>query len=536
MSFDVVIVGAGPSGLAAAIQLKQIAKQNQQPVSVCVLEKGAEVGSHILSGCVLDPRSLNELLPNWQQHPKCPTITPATHDAFYYLTKKNAYRMPLPRMMHNQGNLIVSLGKICQFLAHVAQDLGVEIFPGFAADDILLNEEKRIMGVKTGAFGLNRQGQPTEQFQPGMNLHCQQLIIAEGARGTLAKKIIQTFQLDQNSQPQTYGIGIKELWHIPETSHHPGHILHTTGWPLDNQTYGGGFLYHIKPQHLSVGLVVGLDYRNPYLDPYQEMQRLKTHPHLRSLFRHGERIAYGARALTEGGWQSIPKLSFPGGVLVGCSAGLMNVARLKGTHTAIQSGMLAAEAIFKQLGHSLPPHDVDKTFEPALRSSWIGKELWQVRNIRPAFHHGTRLGMLYSAIDCCLLKGRVPWTWPHHVDHQQLQPKALCPKIIYPPPDGTLIFDKLDSLTLSGVHHRDNQPSHLQLNNQETPIAINLEQYDSPETRYCPAGVYEILEDKTLQINAQNCIHCKTCDIKDPTQNIQWQPPEGGGGPHYHLM
>ena len=531
MAFDVVVVGAGPAGLSAAIRVKQLAPE----AAVCVVEKGSEVGAHILSGAVIEPRALNELIPDWQAL-GAPLSTPATDDRFQFLTATRAFRLPTPPQMHNHGNYIVSLGDVCRWLAAQAEALGVEIYPGFAAAEALI-EDGRVVGVATGDMGIGRDGQPTDAFQRGMELRATYTLFAEGCRGSLSKQLIAAFGLGEGRQPQTYAIGIKELWEIPAENHRPGLVEHSIGWPLDARTYGGSFLYHFGSNLVSYGFVIGLDYRNPWLSPFEEMQRFKTHPAVRGHFAGGRRISYGARALNEGGLQSIPRLSFPGGALVGCAAGFVNVPKIKGTHTAMKSGMVAAEAVAEAIlaGGLAEP----VSYGARLRESWVWDELASVRNIRPAFaRFGLYGGLAYSAIDTYVLRGRAPWTFRHpHADHDTLMEAEAAPQIAYPKPDGVLTFDRLSSVFISNTNHEENQPAHLKLAVPEQAIAVNWQQFASPETRYCPAGVYEIVQAEgngpRLQINAQNCVHCKTCDIKDPTQNITWVTPEGGGGPNY---
>ena len=537
MEFDVVIVGAGPAGLSAAIRLAQLASDSEQELTICVVEKGSEVGAHILSGAVLEPRALNELLPDWKER-GAPLDTPASADRFLYLTEQKAIAMPNPPQMHNQGNYIISLGNLCRWLAEQAEALGVEIFPGFAAAEVLYDEQGAVRGIATGDMGIGRDGEQTENYEPGIELHARQTIFSEGCRGSLSKELMERFDLRQGVDPQTYGIGIKELWEIDPEKVKPGSVLHTIGWPLDNQTYGGSFLYHLSENQVVVGFVVGLDYRNPHLSPFEEFQRFKTHPEIRPLFEGGRRISYGARALSEGGLQSIPKLTFPGGVLVGDSAGFLNVPKIKGTHTAMKSAMVAAEAIFEQLSDETT-HEV-ATYLERLRQSWLWEELDKVRNIRPGFSKGLWFGLFNAALETYLLRGKAPWTLHHHADHEQLGKASEYPRIDYPKADGKITFDRLSSVFISNTNHEENQPVHLKLKDPEVPIRINLALYDAPEQRYCPAGVYEIVAaegaEPQLQINPQNCVHCKTCDIKDPTQNINWTVPEGGGGPNYPNM
>lgn len=530
MNYDVVIVGAGPAGLAAAIKIKQLAST----ISVCILEKGAQVGAHILSGAVLEPRSLKELLPdNWQQ---APLNTPVTNDSFYYLSRKRAIRLPTPKQMHNEGNYIISLGMLCRFLAEEAEKLGCEIYPGFAATELLYNDEGCVIGVATGDVGIDKSGQHTPHYQKGMHLLARQTLFAEGCRGQLSQNLMSRFGLRYGVQPQTYGLGIKEIWRIKPENHKVGTVIHTVGWPLDHKTYGGSFIYHLTDNLVSLGFVVGLDYQNPWLSPFSEMQRFKTHPFVRHMLEDGERISYGARALNEGGWQSIPKLTFPGGALIGDAAGFLNVPKIKGIHTAMQSGMLAATACVETLttGHSDPVEIF--SYSEKFKQSWMAKELYETRNIRPGFRYGLWAGLGNAFLETYITKGKSPWTLSNHADHTTLIPVNKCKKIIYPKADGFLTFDRLSSVYLSNTYHEENQPPHLKLRNPVLAISVNYEQYASPETRYCPAAVYEIVDEDTtpkLHINAQNCIHCKTCDIKDPRQNIVWEAPEGGGGPNY---
>ena len=539
MEFDVVIVGGGPSGLSSAIRLKQLADEAGKELSVCLIEKGSEVGSHILSGAVLEPRALNELIPDWQEK-SAPLDTPVDADKFVFLTQNSAIRLPTPPQMNNHGNYIISLGNFCRWLAEQAEAMGVEIYPGFPAAEVLFDENGAVRGVATGDMGIGKDGEKTDGYMPGIDLIATQTIFAEGCRGHLTKGLFERFGLTEGKDPQTYAIGIKELWDIEPEKSKPGTVWHSVGWPLATDTYGGSFLYHLNGNQVAVGYVVGLDYSNPHLSPFEEFQRFKTHPAVRSVFEGGRRVSYGARALNEGGFQSIPKLTFSGGCLVGCTAGFLNVPKIKGTHTAMKSGMLAAEAIFDQLMSDMPSGEA-ASYGGKIESSWLWDELYRVRNIRPAFTKGLWAGMSYAAIDTYLLRGRAPWTFSHHADHANLKPADAAPKIDYPKPDNIVSFDRNSSVYLSGTNHEENQPAHLTLKDSTVPIAHNLAIYDAPEQRYCPAGVYEIVRDDegnnpALQINAQNCVHCKTCDIKDPTQNIRWVTPEGGGGPNYPNM
>ena len=535
MEFDVVIVGAGPAGLASAIRLKQLADEKGRELTICVLEKGSEVGAHILSGAIFEPRVLGELIPDWKEK-GAPLNTPAKKDKFLFLTKKMAFRLPTPPQMHNKGNYIISLGLLCRWLGEQAENIGIEIYPGFAAAEVIYDTDGAVKGVATGDMGIGKDGIQGANFEPGIELHGKQVIFAEGCRGSLSKQLIEKFNLREKADPQTYGIGIKELWEIPAENSKPGDIIHTTGWPLNRKTYGGSFLYHLNNNMVAVGFVIGLDYKNPYLTPYMEFQRFKHHGAIAKHLKGGKRISYGARAINEGGFQSIPKLTFAGGVLVGCGAGFVNVPKIKGSHNAMKSGMLAAEAIFDAIENN---EQEAVAYPELLKKSWVWKELYKVRNIRPAFNFGFYIGMIYSAIDTYLLRGRAPWTFKNHDDHSQLQPKKNFKPINYPKPDGVLSFDRLTNLAFSGVHHEENQPAHLHLKDPQIAIDVNYEIYGAPEEKFCPAGVYEVVEEaglKKMQINAQNCVHCKTCDIKDPTQNINWVTPEGGGGPNYPMM
>ncbi|MCL2344695.1 MAG: electron transfer flavoprotein-ubiquinone oxidoreductase [Desulfobulbus sp.] len=542
MEFDVVIVGGGPAGLAAAIRLKQLAVEKGSEIAVCLIEKGAEIGAHILSGAVMDPRALSELLPNWKAD-GAPLDVPVCEDRFYIFSETGSTRIPtslLPGCFHNEGNYVISLGNVCRWLGEQAEALGVEIYPGFAGAEVLYADNGAVKGVATGDMGRLHDGSAGPNFQPGMELLGKYTFFAEGCRGHLGKQLIEKFKLDADADPQTYGIGIKELWEIQPDKHQPGLVIHSGGWPMQPDTYGGGFLYHQENNQIAIGFVVGLGYENPHLSPYEEFQRFKTHPTIRTFLEGGKRIAYGARAMTAGGLQSLPKTVFPGGALVGDDAGFLNAARIKGTHCAIKTGALAAEACFTalQAGRS---QDELTAYPEAFRNSWLHAELHAARNFKPWMAKGLKLGSLMFGIDQIVFRGKAPWTL-HHAkpDYAKLKPAAECPKIDYPKPDGVFTFDRLSSVFLSSTNHEEDQPCHLQLKDATVPITVNLAQYDAPEQRFCPAGVYEILHDEAgaprLQINAQNCLHCKTCDIKDPTQNINWVTPQGGEGPTYPNM
>ena len=542
MHYDVVIVGAGPSGLAASIRLKQLAAKEQRDISVCIVDKGSEVGAHILSGAVIDPRSLSELIENWQEK-GAPLTCAVKEDRLLFLTEKKAYRLLTPSSFNNHGNYIISLGLFCRWLAQQAEEMGVEIYPGFAAAEVLYHPDGSVRGIATGDMGLNKDGQPGSNYQQGMALLAKQTIFAEGCRGSLTKTLIRQFQLDKDCQNQTYGIGIKELWSIAPEKSKPGTVIHSIGWPLDRKTYGGSFLYHLNDNKVAVGFVVGLDYQNPYMSPFSEMQRYKTHPAIREVLEGGTRIAYGARALSEGGLQSLPKLTFPGGVLVGDTAGFLNVPRIKGIHAAMKSGMLAAEAIAEVLKEEHVSDDSNTEavkYSELFRNSWLYHELHKVRNIRPSFKWGLFGGLAYSGLEEYIFRGKAPWTLRYQsLDYASLRKAQERRPIDYPKADGQLTFDRTSSVYLASISHDENQPVHLKLNNPELAISVNYREYASPETRYCPAGVYEIVDqagEPHLQINAQNCVHCKTCDIKDPEQNINWVCPEGGSGPNYAEM
>jgi len=541
MDYDLVIVGGGPAGLSAAIKAKQLAQSSGKDISVCLLEKGSEIGAHILSGAVMDPKALSELFPNWKEM-GAPLETEVSKDQFLFLSADNSYQVPnwmLPECFKNEGNYIVSLANVTRWLGQQAENLGVEIFPGFPAAEILYNEQGAVCGVITGSMGLDKEGKPTDQFQLGMELRAKYTLFAEGSRGHLGKQLISQFSLDKDTDPQSYGIGIKELWEVEPSKSKPGLVVHTAGWPLESDTYGGSFLYHLGDNKVAVGLVVGLSYKNPYLSPFEEFQRYKLHPKIRATFEGGKRIAYGARALTAGGLNSLPKTVFPGGALIGCDAGFLNASRIKGSHAAIKTGMLAAQAAVTAINENRSA-DILSAYPAAFQNSWLHTELNQARNFKPWMSKGLYLGTLMVGLEQKLLGGNVPWTvHVKHADHECLEPAAQHQPIIYPKPDGKLSFDRLSSVFISNTNHAENQPSHLTLKNDSVPVDINLKTYAGPEQRYCPAGVYEYVETDgkpRLQINAQNCVHCKTCDIKDPGQNIIWITPEGGGGPNYSAM
>ena len=548
MEYDVVVVGAGPAGLATAIRLKQLAADSGKEVSVVVLEKGSEPGAHILSGAIMDPRALTELIPDWKKL-GAPLNQPVTEDTFMFLSETGGVRTPnflLPPCFHNEGNYIVSLANVTRWLAQQAEGLGVEIFPGFPAAEVLFNEDGSVKGVATGNMGIGKDGEPTGDFQLGMELHAKYTVFAEGARGHLGKQLIARYKLDDGKDPQSYSIGIKEVWEIDPARHQPGLAVHTAGWPLDSGTYGGSFLYHMENNQIAIGYVVGLDYKNPWLSPFEEFQRFKTHPNIRWYFegaqgaKPAKRLAYGARALTVGGLLSLPKTVFPGGALVGCDAGYLNASRIKGSHAAIKTGMLAAEAAFEAL-QAGRQHDELAAYPAAFEASWLYTELNKARNFKQWFKKGLEVATVMTGLEQFVLRGRMPWTIHRaKADHLYLKPAAECKQITYPRPDGKLTFDRLSSVFISNTNHAEDQPAHLTLKDNAIPVQVNLAKYAGPEARYCPAAVYEFVknEDNTdrLQINAQNCVHCKTCDIKDPLQNIVWVTPEGGGGPNYTNM
>jgi len=538
MEFDVLVVGGGPAGLACAIRLKQL----NPDAAICLVEKGSEIGAHILSGAVLEPRALDELIPDWRDDPPA-LATPVRDDRFMFLTETRAFKLPTPPQMHNEGNYIVSLGNVCRWLGAKAEALGVEIYPGFAASETIIEDGPgghQVKGVVAGVMGITRDGEKGPNYQPGMELRASYTVFAEGCRGSLTKRLFETFDLRRDAAPQTYALGMKELWEIPKDKHTPGLVWHSTGWPLPTDTYGGSWLYMFGENLVSIGFVVGLDYPNPWLSPFEEFQRFKTHPAVRSFLEGGKRVAYGARALNEGGIQAMPKLVFPGGMIVGDAASFLNVPKIKGTHTSMKSGMAAAEAIGAALAGDRPP--VLEAYEAGIRASWAWEELQAVRNIRPGFaKYGFWGGMVNAALDTYVFRGKAPWTLGHHADHETLKDAASAPKIAYPKPDGVLSFDRLSSVYLANTNHEEDQPSHLVLKDPGRWQGVNWDRFASPESRYCPAGVYEAVGaaagngegEMRLVINAQNCVHCKTCDIKDPTQNIDWRTPEGGGGPNY---
>ena len=539
MEYDVVIVGAGPSGLATAIKLKQLNAEK----SVCIVEKSSEVGAHILSGNVFEVRALDELLPDWEEMEGCPIKTKVSKEKLLFLSEKGSFSWPtwlLPPVQHNKGNYIVSLANLCRWLGQVAENMGVEIYPGFAASEILFNDDDSIKGIATNDMGLDINKEKKDSFEPGIELHAKVTVFAEGCRGHLGKQLISKYNLSKDSDPQQYGIGLKEIWEVPEENHDEGLVLHSTGWPLDNTTYGGSFLYHAENNQIFIGYVIGLDYSNPYISPFEEFQRFKTHPSISKILKNGKRISYGARALIEGGLQSLPKMSMPGGLLIGCDAGTLNMPKIKGTHTAMKSGMIAAEVINDlELGkiNSL------SAYESYFKESWVYKELHSARNVKPFLtNYGRIIGTLLTGLDQILFRGKLPFTLRHkHSDHETLVSAKNSKKIDYPKPDGVLTFDRPSSVYLTGTFHTENQPVHLHLKDPDLPVSYTLEEFDEPAQRYCPAGVYEIQREQDesnpkFVINSQNCIHCKTCDIKEPSQNINWVTPEGGGGPKYSNM
>jgi electron-transferring-flavoprotein dehydrogenase len=542
MDYDVLIVGGGPAGLAAGIRLKQCAAERGTEISVCLIDKGAEIGAHILSGAIMDPRALSELIPEWREQ-GAPVTIPVTDEHFLFFSSHGARRVPnalLPACFRNDGNYIIRLGHVVKWLGEQAEQAGVDVYPGFCGADVLYDETGSVKGAVTGDMGVRRDGRPGGNYQPGMEIHARYTLFAEGCRGHLGRQLADRFNLHAESDPQIYAIGIKELWEVPAEQQYPGRVVHTAGWPMDNATYGGGFLYHQESGHVATGFIVGLNYTNPYLSPFDEFQRFKTHPAIRRYLERGKRIGYGARAITVGGLQSLPRLVFPGGALIGDNAGFLNPGRIKGVHTAIKSGILAAEAAADALAAGAA-HDELTAFPKTFRGSWLYDELHRTRNFKPYLKYGLRLGGLLFATEQIVLRGRSPWTLRNRADHEQLKPAADCSRIDYPKPDGQITYDRSSSVFLSNTHHGEDQPCHLVLKDASVPVAINLAKFEAPERLYCPAGVYEIVvegrdQKPRLQINAQNCVHCKTCDIKDPSQNIVWRPPQGGEGPVYRGM